>query len=635
MPDITISGGESFNIAVDGSPIPVYLGENTALAAQYAADAADQVALGALEADRAEAAAIAAESIIGNPTRIVGVETPASTPAQLAGGFTNGVIAPAEVTQQLTEIEFFAPAAMTSVVFRVWTPQPDGTYARKSSFTPAAVVTGTNVFSAPADFSPLTIEKGDIVTWYPVGAGFYYTDGATLSGAFYHAGDPDTMQKVNVVDVQFTTPQVRLTFTDLPIVNPQTVSDIRESLNSLVKQPTIERFGLVSGDAGTLSAAAAANTIYFWNEPVSFSGTIKAISGHFGASGTVNIWAMGRDAGVGRRKRMIGTVTIPSSGVVSLTDADFGVLEVAGGDYLGMESSASVLRVDFSQFAKHGGWNAMAASQSFVDASPTSATGELQIGISVEQAKPVTAKIVTQAEHDALTTAERRGNDMVYGVPGHRLFIGDTEILANPTTPVAKIVWSGDSTSAAFEGNAATAALITGVDENVIAVPGDPIANQLFYWNALSPKTGYDAIVVQIGLNDVGQGDTGASIIAELQAFINTIATGAPDADIVIVQMTPARGQWAAIFPGDNGAAAQTAWDQVNAAIAGTGPSPITGVDARVTAHVAELSATGPLGGSYLAEQYKTDLIHPNEDGRRRVAVAVRAALTTLGHLPA
>lgn len=150
-----------------------------------------------------------------------------------------------------------------------------------------------------------------------------------------------------------------------------------------------------------------------------------------------------------------------------------------------------------------------------------------------------------------------------------------------------------------------------------IAHSGDRIANQKTAWTAIAQKTALEVVIVQIGLNDVkgrvGAGSaTTAQVITDYQDLINTIRTDAPAAcKIYVSQLTPCKA-WLdlATFP----AAAYTAWLDVNTAIAGGGSTPITGVDGRITAHVAPLNN----GSGYLNTIYdfNNDGVHLNNEGR-------------------
>lgn len=164
-----------------------------------------------------------------------------------------------------------------------------------------------------------------------------------------------------------------------------------------------------------------------------------------------------------------------------------------------------------------------------------------------------------------------------------------------------------------------------------IATPGDTIAGQKSKWLAqtIDPAlVGW--VVVQIGLNDMNPtGGTTASKIAALQDLINTIRTSIGSTKkLLIAKMLPCRQRWIDIYGATNGALAQQRWVDVNAAIAGEGSTPITGVDARITAHVPLMDD----GNGNLKAIYDTgDKIHPNLAGRQLMADEWKKAIWALG----
>lgn len=167
-----------------------------------------------------------------------------------------------------------------------------------------------------------------------------------------------------------------------------------------------------------------------------------------------------------------------------------------------------------------------------------------------------------------------------------------------------------------------------------IAEQGSRIADQLGYWSAIADKTKLQVVIVQIGLNDV-KGRVGANmattaqVITDLQNLINTINADKPTGcRVVIAQMTPCK-VW--LDAATNAAAANAAWTDVNEAIAGNGATPITGVDARVTSHVA---AGNDGSGNLLAiYDHNADGVHESNEYRIIIAHAWRTALESLGLL--
>lgn len=159
----------------------------------------------------------------------------------------------------------------------------------------------------------------------------------------------------------------------------------------------------------------------------------------------------------------------------------------------------------------------------------------------------------------------------------------------------------------------------------IMADSGDRIADQDTLWDALDGKTSLDAVIVQVGLNDIntyiGNGTkTAAQIIADIQALVDVIYADAPQAKIIMSALTPCR-QWLEdgssspdlenLYPG---------WQAVNEAIMGGGANAITsaGIAARVDGHNDTLDD----GSGYLSDEFRfdTDEVHPNAHGRWFVA---------------
>lgn len=162
------------------------------------------------------------------------------------------------------------------------------------------------------------------------------------------------------------------------------------------------------------------------------------------------------------------------------------------------------------------------------------------------------------------------------------------------------------------------------------AKAGDRIADQLAAWNAIADKTALRAVIVQIGLNDVrgrvGQNTaTSANVIAEYQDLIDEINAAKPVGCRVYVSgLTPCK-TW--LDGTINPTAAYAAWQALNEAIAGNGATPITGVDGRITSHVAALAGSGDI----LHPNYDMDGVHENNEGRFIVAQAWRTRLEADG----
>ena len=189
----------------------------------------------------------------------------------------------------------------------------------------------------------------------------------------------------------------------------------------------------------------------------------------------------------------------------------------------------------------------------------------------------------------------------------------------------------GDSTIATFLGGTAVLSLVNTDRTRVsLAVSGNTAAQQQAAWVAatITPSTtGW--VGIQVGLNDVISADSVATIIGNIQSLVNTVTAEVPDATVFISQMNPARQRFVNLLGEVGGEAAYQKWLAVNEAIAGNGSTPITGVDGRVTAHVALLND----GSGNLRSEYQTaemDGIHPNTAGRLIVADAWEDVLRSL-----
>lgn len=189
----------------------------------------------------------------------------------------------------------------------------------------------------------------------------------------------------------------------------------------------------------------------------------------------------------------------------------------------------------------------------------------------------------------------------------------------------------GDSTVAEYPSSEypAVASLLNGVIATTLAVPGQTIAQQKAVWLAFEPKTDFDIIVVQIGLNDMSPDIPLKETVRQLQQLIDAVNhTKRPKAIIAIAQMNPARGRWATVYK-DKIELVFTKWNELNRSIAGQGPMPIRGVDVRVGAHVRELST--PSGALKVEYDRLHDGIHPDAQARRVVACAWADALRNAG----
>jgi len=205
--------------------------------------------------------------------------------------------------------------------------------------------------------------------------------------------------------------------------------------------------------------------------------------------------------------------------------------------------------------------------------------------------------------------------------------------LLTPTETANAVAWVkrgfaftcvlGDSTVAGLSGVAPIAPRVASFCGGLVcgrydvSESGRKIADMKTFFTALDDKSKLDAVVIQIGLNDVkgrvGEGTaTTETVIADLQDLVDTVRAAVPAAcRIYVAQMTPCK-TW--LLTATNGADAYAAWAAVNEAIAGGGPTPITGVDRRITSHVEQLSD----GADNLASihDYNNDGVHDGSEGR-------------------
>lgn len=189
----------------------------------------------------------------------------------------------------------------------------------------------------------------------------------------------------------------------------------------------------------------------------------------------------------------------------------------------------------------------------------------------------------------------------------------------------------GDSVISAYSGTTAVSTLTERLLPTYIAVPGNTINQQKTAWNALSSviKTSHDVVVVQVGLNDLEPTESASLAIARLQSLIDTINADVT-CPVFVSQMTPCRARLITMYGATNGPVAYQKWLDINTAIAGSGGAPITGVDGRITSHVALMND----GAGNLAAGYDSgDGIHPNNAGRQINANAWVSALSAAGVL--
>lgn len=173
----------------------------------------------------------------------------------------------------------------------------------------------------------------------------------------------------------------------------------------------------------------------------------------------------------------------------------------------------------------------------------------------------------------------------------------------------------GDSVIAAYSGTTAVSTLTERLLPTYIAAPSNTINQQKTAWNALSSaiKSSHDVVVVQVGLNDLDPTEAASAAIARLQLLIDTLNADVT-CPVFVSQLTPCRARLITQYGATDGPVAYQKWLDINSAIAGIGATPITGVDGRITSHVALMND----GAGNLAAGYDSgDGIHPNNAGRQ------------------
>lgn len=200
----------------------------------------------------------------------------------------------------------------------------------------------------------------------------------------------------------------------------------------------------------------------------------------------------------------------------------------------------------------------------------------------------------------------------------------------------------GDSTIYGYNSSANVLNLMDREEEAFsLAANAHTIANQKAEWIAAAPENKSKSkrwVAIQVGLNDMDPAEAASVAIARLQDLVDTVrADVGDDCQILVGQMVPAKSRWISLYGGTDGLVAQAKWEAMNEAIAGSGPTPLTDVDIRVTGHVALLDdASGNLDAAYdTANPDGTggagDGIHPNTAGTQIIADAWQDALTDAG----
>lgn len=202
------------------------------------------------------------------------------------------------------------------------------------------------------------------------------------------------------------------------------------------------------------------------------------------------------------------------------------------------------------------------------------------------------------------------------------------ENYCSAASALKRVAVVGDSVTAGYLGTTPTGEYLHQTLTTTLSVPGHTVAQQKTVWLALTDaeRAAFRCVLLQIGLNDLPSATTTAATIAAVQDLVTTISASCPT--ILISQMTPVKQRMIDLYGAVAGATAYQKWLDVNTAIAGGGASPITGVSARITSHVALLND----GAGNLAAAYDTgDHVHPNNAGRQVNAAAWQSALVAAG----
>jgi len=155
-----------------------------------------------------------------------------------------------------------------------------------------------------------------------------------------------------------------------------------------------------------------------------------------------------------------------------------------------------------------------------------------------------------------------------------------------------------------------------------LALQGTTLSDQLASWQAYPGRgnAAIAAVIFQLGHNDINAGDSAATVTTRAQAIVTDVAAQNPSAKIIISKLSPSYSVWTA--------AQRAIWDTVQDNFAGTGGTPVTGVHARATLHVATMGDANKV----LRERAEAnDFTHPNFWGRSLNARSIRTAFDSTG----
>lgn len=164
--------------------------------------------------------------------------------------------------------------------------------------------------------------------------------------------------------------------------------------------------------------------------------------------------------------------------------------------------------------------------------------------------------------------------------------------------------------------------LATSIPIVSLAKSGGKIPDQTVVWQGSTMRgaAGLAAVVITLGHNDVGNGDSVATMAGNLNTLTADIRAQNPAAKIIICKLTPALSALTL--------ATQAAWTGLNTAIGGGGGTPVTNTDAVVSSHQAVM---GDVNLSLKMRCDANDFTHPNFTGRSAHATAAAAGLAAVG----
>lgn len=188
----------------------------------------------------------------------------------------------------------------------------------------------------------------------------------------------------------------------------------------------------------------------------------------------------------------------------------------------------------------------------------------------------------------------------------------------------------GDSTIAAGYGGLVVPEYVPEFSPYTsVAQGGDTILGQTAKYGNLTNTQDFDAVIIQIGLNDMASNQTTETVLTNYQNLVSLVRSNTnPRCKVYVAKMLPCKQRFIDIYGETNGAAAQQRWLDLNNFIMNT----VTGVDGRIDSHVPLLDD----GNGNLKLEYDTgDHIHENVAGRQVIANAWRDKLVLDGILTA